>query len=117
MSESTQLTRVDFFKYKDLKVYSSTEWLAGNRKKYRQVFEQSQLTYIYAELSIINKNYEHEAWQVDVQLKCFRLDQQKTEVCNLEISRTVSKHDHLAYIREGWGQKEEGAFCPQPSRI
>ena len=110
MSESTQLTQVDLFKYKDLKVYSSTEWLAGNRKKYRQVFEQSQLTYVYAELSIINKSYEQEAWQVDVQLKCFRLDQQKSEVCNLEISRTISKHDHLAYIREGWGQKEEGAF-------
>ena len=46
------------FKYKDLKVYASTEWLAGNKKKYRQVLELKELSYVYAELTLINKNYE-----------------------------------------------------------
>ena len=110
MTVSKQQSQTELFKYKDLKVYSSTEWLAGNRKKYRQVFEQDQLSYIYAELSIINKNYEIEAWHVDVLLKCFKLGKQKNEICSLEINRTISKHDHLAYIREGWGQKDEGVF-------
>lgn len=98
------------FKYKDLKVYASTEWLAGNKKKYRQVLELQQLSYIYAELTLINKNYEVESWEATIELKCFRLGKLKKEICSLDISRMVSKHDHLVYIREGWGQKEEGIF-------
>ncbi|MBK7226489.1 MAG: hypothetical protein IPH96_14200 [Saprospiraceae bacterium] len=46
------------FKFKELKVYASTEWLADNRKKYRQVFDRFETTYIYAELSFYNKYFE-----------------------------------------------------------
>lgn len=28
------------WKFKELKIYSSTEWLADNKKKYRQVFDR-----------------------------------------------------------------------------
>ncbi len=110
MPKTKQESNKESYKFKDLKVYSSTEWLAGNRKKYRQVFEHSQLSYIYAELSLINKSYEIEPWDVEVSLKCFRIDKQKKEICSLDIKRTISKHDHVAYIREGWGQKDNGTF-------
>ena len=110
MEESRDEAVIEPFKFKDLKAYSSTEWLAGNRKKYRQVFERSETSYIYAELSIINKAYDQEPWEVDVSLKCFRLAPQKKEVCSLDIHRTISKYDHVAYIREGWGQQEDGIF-------
>lgn len=110
MNKSELSSHKETFKFKDLKVYSSTEWLAGNKKKYRQVFEQGELAYVYAELSIINKYYEIESWEVDIVLRCFRLGKQKKEICSLEIKRTISKHDHVAYIREGWGQKDRGAF-------
>ncbi len=110
MNRTELQSQVELFKYKDLKVYSSTEWLAGNKKKYRQVFEQDELSYVYAELSIINKNYEIDPWDVAVTLKCFKLGKQKKEVCSLEIKRAISKHDHIAYVREGWGQKEKGVF-------
>jgi len=110
MEKTDQEAQEEKFKFKDLRIYSSTEWLADNRKKYRQVFEQSQLSYIYAELSIVNKQYEVEAWDVEVDLKCFRLGKQKKEICSLQIKRSISKHDHVAYIREGWGQKDNGTF-------
>ena len=46
------------YKFKDLKVYASTEWLADNKKKYRQVFDRFETTYVYAELSFFNKYFE-----------------------------------------------------------
>jgi len=110
MPISQKEAHLEPYKFKDLKAYSSTEWLAGNRKKYRQVFERSETSYIYAELSIINKAYDEEPWEVDVSLKCFRLEPQKKEVCSLDIHRTISKYDHVVYIREGWGQQEDGTF-------
>ncbi len=110
MPKSQEEVIIEPYKFKDLKAYSSTEWLAGNRKKYRQVFERSETSYIYAELSIINKAYDQQPWEVDVSLKCFRLEPQKKEVCSLDIHRTISKYDHVAYIREGWGQQEDGTF-------
>ena len=43
------------YKFRELKVYSSTEWLADNNKKYRQVFDRYETSYIYAEFSFYNK--------------------------------------------------------------
>ncbi|HQW96654.1 MAG TPA: hypothetical protein PLU58_12670, partial [Saprospiraceae bacterium] len=48
------------YKFKELKCYSSTEWLYDNQKKYRQVFDRYEVGYIYAELSFINKLYDEE---------------------------------------------------------
>ena len=38
------------YKFKELKCYASTEWLIDNQKKYRQVFDRYEVSYIYAEL-------------------------------------------------------------------
>jgi len=46
----------DSFKFKDLKIYGSSEWLAGKKKKYRRVFDRSEATYVYAELSFLIKS-------------------------------------------------------------
>jgi hypothetical protein len=98
------------FKFRELKAYSSTEWLADNKKKYRQVFDRYETTYIYAELSLYNKFYDIEDWEVDVELKCFALKKGRTELCSLPFKRKVSKYDNVIYVREGWGNKKEGAF-------
>jgi len=98
------------FKFRDLKVYASTEWLADNRKKYRQVFDRNEVTYIYAELSFYNKLFDEDDWEVDVELKCFSIKKSRKEICTLPLRRKVSKYDNIVYIREGWGNKAEGAF-------
>lgn len=102
----------DFKKYKfrELKVYSSTEWLADNKKKYRQVFDRYEVTYIYAELSFINKLFDIEDWEVDIELRCYMIRKNKVELCTLPFRRKVSKFDNVCYIREGWGNKKEGTF-------
>jgi SpoVK/Ycf46/Vps4 family AAA+-type ATPase len=98
------------YKFRELKAYSSTEWLADNKKKYRQVFDRYETTYIYAELSLYNKMFDVEDWDVEVELKCFILKKGRTEQCSLPFRRKVSKYDHVIYVREGWGNKKEGAF-------
>lgn len=98
------------FKFRDLKVYSSTEWLADNKKKYRQVFDRYESTYIYAELSFYNKLFDEDDWNVQINLKCYSLKKGRKELCDLVFDRKVSKYDNIVYIREGWGNKKIGAF-------
>src|SRR5690606_3123670 len=98
------------YKFKELKVYASTEWLADNKKKYRQVYDRLEASYVYAELSFYNKFFDQESWDVDVQLVCFSLKRVGKELCRLQMKRNVSKYDNVVYIREGWGNKKEGTF-------
>ncbi len=105
------MNNTENYKFKDLKIYSSTEWLAGNKKRYRQVFERYDCTYVYAEFSFYNKLFDLEEWEISVTLKCFSSKRSGIkEICSLPIKRKVSKHDHLVYVREGWGNKKAGAF-------
>ncbi|MEZ4985103.1 MAG: hypothetical protein R2795_08730 [Saprospiraceae bacterium] len=36
--------------------------------------------------------------------------QGQKELCRLSLDKHISKSDHVAYIREGWGNKAEGSF-------
>ena len=99
------------FKFKELKVYSSTEWLADNKKKYRQVFDRFETSYVYVELSFLNKLFDQEDWQVNVELKCWAVKKNtKREMCHLSFDKMIKKYDSLVYVREGWGNKQVGAF-------
>ncbi len=98
------------WKFKELKIYSSTEWLADNKKKYRQVFDRLETSYIYAELSFHNKQFDLDDWEVNVELRCYTVKKQRKELCILPFQRKVSKFDPVGYIREGWGNKQEGVF-------
>ena len=111
MAESYKYPESKKYKFRELKVYASTEWLADNKKKYRQVFDRYETTYIYAELSFYNKQFDREDWDIDVVLKCYSLKKTRKEVCTLKFDqRKVSKYDNVVFIREGWGNKNEGQF-------
>jgi hypothetical protein len=111
MEDSTPtLSDIRAYKFKDLKVYASTEWLADNKKKYRQVFDRMEASYVYAELSFYNKMFDLQNWDVDVTLRCLSMKRAGKELCRLQIRRNVSKYDNVVYIREGWGNKKEGSF-------
>lgn len=111
MAESYKYPDLKNYKFRELKVYSSTEWLADNKKKYRQVFDRYETTYVYAELSFYNKNFDKEDWEINVELRCFKLKKGREEICRLPFEgRKVSKYDPVVFIREGWGNKSEGQF-------
>lgn len=110
MEETHESAEVKKYKFRNLMVYSSTEWLAENKKKYRQVFDRYETSYVYAEISFYNKEYDRTVWEVSIELKCFEVTNDNKEVCNLNFKRKVSKYDNEVYIREGWGNKKEGVF-------
>ncbi|HMQ07986.1 MAG TPA: AAA family ATPase [Saprospiraceae bacterium] len=110
MEESIENKSIDHFKFKELKVYCSTEWLAENKKKYRQVFDRYEVKYIYTELSFYNKLFDIDSWDASITLKCYELKARKKLICNLEFKKKISKYDNVVYIREGWGNKKEGIF-------
>ncbi|MEO7177086.1 MAG: AAA family ATPase [Saprospiraceae bacterium] len=111
MAESTNIQAIKPFKFRELKIYASTEWLADNKKKYRQVFDRYETSYVYAELSFFNKFFDDKDWDVNIQIKCFSLTRgRRKEVCNLSFKRKVSKFDSVVFIREGWGHKTIGMF-------
>lgn len=110
MEESSTYPDNKRYKFRELKVYGSTEWLADNKKKYRQVFDRHESSYIYAELSFHNKLFDAEDWEVEVELHCYSMKNGRKELCALPFKRKVSKYDSVVYIREGWGNKKDGAF-------
>ncbi len=97
------------YKFRELKVYSSTEWLAENKKRYRQVYDRQDTSFVYAELSLYNRLFDREEWEAEANLKCYSLKGNK-EVCSLDLHMIVPKTDHFVYVREGWGNKKEGTF-------
>ncbi len=97
------------YKFRDLKVFGSTEWLANNEKKYRLVYDEAECTFIYCELSFFNKLFDEEDWDVRLNLKCVN-NADGTEICNLVADRAIRKDENIVFIREGWGVKTPGSY-------
>ena len=102
------------YKYRDLKIFGSTEWLANNEKKYRQVYDLVECTFNYCERSFFNKLFDEKEWDVKISLKCVKLDD-SSEICTLTADRTIKKDENIVYIREGWGVKSTGTFWKKGS--
>lgn len=103
------------YKFKELKVYASTEWLADGKKKYRKVFESQEVTYLYCEFSFYNKLFDEKAWEVKVDMRCFELDEKGEEIreachVNIKAKRMVKVDENVVYVREGWGNAQAGKF-------
>ncbi|MDX5321910.1 MAG: AAA family ATPase, partial [Bacteroidota bacterium] len=96
------------YKYRDIKVFGSTEWLANNEKNYRQVYDESEISYVYCEVSFFNKLFDEKDWDLKLELKCFSSDNK--EICSLNCDRTIRKEENIIFIREGWGVKEPGTY-------
>jgi len=102
------------YKFRDLKIFGSTEWLANNEKKYRLVYDEAECTFIYCELTFFNKLFDEEDWDVRMSLKCVN-NIDGTEIANLVTDRTIRKDENIVYVREGWGVKTPGAYWKQGS--
>lgn len=100
------------YKFRDLKVFGSTEWLANNEKKYRLVYDESECTFIYCELSFFNKLFDEQDWELRINVKCVNhID--GAEICSLVADRTIKKDENIVFVREGWGVKTPGSYWKQ----
>ena len=99
------------YKFRAINTYTSTEWLADGKKKYRKVFNRIEAGYIYCEFSFFNKLFDEENWDAQVNIKCLKkTDTGEEEICNMPIKRDVKKDENIVYLREGWGNIKEGVF-------
>jgi SpoVK/Ycf46/Vps4 family AAA+-type ATPase len=102
------------YKFKGLKTYASTEWLAESKKKYRQVFDREEISFIYAEFSFYNKLFDEEDWEAHINLKGFARSQdpygKHEEICDIEVVKQVPRDLNIVYVREGWGMEKMGSF-------
>ena len=99
------------YKFKEMKVYSSDEWMANSTKKYRTVFDKMETTYLRTEFSFYNKLFDESEWSAKVTLKAFSLEgSTRKELCSIDSSITVKIDDNIVYVRDGWGTPTEGTF-------
>ncbi|WP_027002106.1 AAA family ATPase [Hugenholtzia roseola] len=100
------------YKFKDLRTYASTEWLADGQKKYRSVYEAMETSFIYAELTFHNKLFDYEEWQANIELRCYHIKEKEGRVliCNIDVKQTIAPEADTVYVREGWGGAEAGSF-------
>ncbi|TAE56327.1 MAG: AAA family ATPase [Bacteroidetes bacterium] len=102
------------FKFKSLKAYASTEWMAESQKKYRQVFDTREVAYIYAELSFFNKLFDEEDWEAKVNLRAYARtggdNDGPKQLCDIVLDRPVTRDQNILFIREGWGVADPGGF-------
>jgi hypothetical protein len=97
----------DNYKVKELKTFSSIEYLFFNKKKYRKVFDEKESRYIYCELSFHNKLFDVSDWNANVKLICQNVDTE-VRICKLNKKLKVSKDENIIFVREGWGTSEPG---------
>jgi hypothetical protein len=100
------------YKFRALKSYSDTKWLCNNQKNYRSVFDRYEVDYIYAEFSFYNKLFDTKDWILECTLKCFSQTAEKDSklICELPFRKVIKAHQNIFHLREGWGNKELGAF-------
>lgn len=100
------------FKARDLKVFNSLEWLAESKRKYRTVFDQSEITYVYVEFSFYNKLFDEEDWQAKVTLKAYNVTVPNSPVslCELKYDKEISKEDNIVFINDSWGNDTPGSY-------
>ncbi|MBS1656740.1 MAG: AAA family ATPase [Bacteroidetes bacterium] len=96
------------YKLRDLKVFGPADPLAESKRKYQTVLEEADTTYVYAELSLFNKQFDEEEWNIKVELKAY--SSAGREICDLKVDRAVKTDENIVYIREGWGNPTPGAF-------
>ncbi len=99
------------YKFKEMKVYSSDEWMAGSTKKYRRVFDRFETTYMRVELTFFNKLFDEEDWDASIRTKCYFVNgSQRNELSNWEEKRKILKDENIVFIRHSWGNATAGDY-------
>jgi len=101
-----------FFKFKDLRMYCDNNSLAQDARFYRTVFDESEINYLYFEVTLFNKKFDEEDWDAKGKIVCHTLEGgvKKKEMCNLELKLDIKKDVNVITLREGWGMENKGSY-------
>src|SRR5258706_6709658 len=96
------------YKFKHIKFYAFTESLADEKKPYRKILEQEEITYLYWEIALFNKKYDEADWKATLVTKCYKVDEGRIEMCNIPAELNVTKDTDIYYYSYGWGTDSPG---------
>ncbi|MEO6695091.1 MAG: hypothetical protein ABIO41_07795, partial [Ignavibacteria bacterium] len=81
------------FIFKEIKSYSHDEWLIGSTKRYRKVYEAQKTDFISAEISLYNKMFDREDWELVLHLKA--IDEKGKILCDQELKELITKDKNI----------------------
>lgn len=99
------------YKFRSINIYSSAEWMADSKRKYRKVFDKAEINYLRWEFSFFNKLFDEEEWECKTSVKTFNITGGKREeICALNQDLKVKLEDNIIFINESWGVDKHGSF-------
>ncbi|MFN8285362.1 MAG: hypothetical protein U0V74_01345 [Chitinophagales bacterium] len=102
----------DNYKFKGLYSFASPEWLINQTKSYRDVFDQSEINYLYVHLWCYNKQFDRRNWKCKVGTSCYRYVHgvMPELVCNQVDTVEVSSDKVEFFVEKGWGDPNYGGY-------
>lgn len=97
----------DKYKLKEIKSYGSLESLFQGNRRYRSVFDESEICYANVEAAFYNILFSEEDWEATILLRAINYHTY-AEVCRLEKKMTIAQDQNVIYVRDGWGTPEPG---------
>ncbi len=98
------------YKFKALSVYAWDRTI-GDKKKFRRVFDQSELTYLSAELSFYNKLFDEKNWECELRIVAHKIEEGGSkQICEKKDSINIGVEENLFTYSFGWGDDKRGKF-------
>jgi SpoVK/Ycf46/Vps4 family AAA+-type ATPase len=96
------------YKFRFIKFYTLVDRLIDDKKHFRKVFEQDEITYLYWEIALFNKKFDEADWSGNLVTKCYKVDEGRLEMCNIPAELKVTKNVDVYYYTYGWGTEAPG---------
>lgn len=96
------------YKFKHIKFYAFAESLLDEKRYYRKVIEQEEITYLNWEIALYNLRFDEEDWKGNIVTKCYKIDEGRKEMCNIPAELNVTKDIDVYYYRYSWGTEAAG---------
>lgn len=96
------------YKFQYLKFYANRQGLYGS-KKFRSVFVDEEVNFLYMELALFNILFDEEDWEADIEIKGYAVENgEEREMFKINEKKTVPKTENIYKYRDGWGKKQGG---------
>jgi SpoVK/Ycf46/Vps4 family AAA+-type ATPase len=96
------------YKLRAFKFFDTLDLLASKEPRYRSVFDQSELAYLWGELSLVNKLFDEGDWKAQYEFRIF--DRGGQQLGRVGDTVDVPRDREVVYLRHGWGKAAKGAY-------
>lgn len=108
----------DKYKIKSVQTYA-WDRVMNQRKKFRRVFDQSEINYLSVALEFYNKLFDEEDWRTEITFQAHTLDGDKKthQHCSDKKKYTITKDQNIVTLDFGWGNAQYGQYWKKGSYI